>query len=178
MAFLRGERMSKTNRHFPTGVNYRSVCARCNNVLLGARYDPELIAFTRTVDQVVRDRVSAPPAQTCWDRSPATRSHPAQKSTWVVLDSKSVRYLASWARRGSVMLGTPEGGHVQGKPEMGQLGGLSTLLYQQARPLEQLVERDHFWPLKVSTENLKAGELLAIHSMLRHELLEVATDQH
>jgi len=60
VAFLRGERMSKTNRHFPTGVNYRSVCARCNNILLGARYDPELIAFTRTVDQVARNRVFLP----------------------------------------------------------------------------------------------------------------------
>jgi hypothetical protein len=59
-AYLRGERMSRENRYCPSGVNYRSICARCNNALLGARYDPELIAFTRAVDQAARDRFFLP----------------------------------------------------------------------------------------------------------------------
>lgn len=59
-AFLRSERISPENRYFPSGVNYRSLCAHCNNTLLGARYDPELIAFTRTIDRATRDRIFLP----------------------------------------------------------------------------------------------------------------------
>jgi len=35
------------------GIAYRTVCARCNNILLGARYDPVLIDFTKHVSDLL-----------------------------------------------------------------------------------------------------------------------------
>ena len=37
-----------------SGVNFRSICAACNNVRLGARYDPELNSVSQTVSSVVK----------------------------------------------------------------------------------------------------------------------------
>jgi len=49
--FVRGQKASSSSRLFKNGVQYRSICATCNNARLGARYDPELIAFTRQLDE-------------------------------------------------------------------------------------------------------------------------------
>ena len=46
----------KTKAH--EGVKYRTLCARCNNALLGGRYDPVLIEFSKQVrDLLVSDLV-------------------------------------------------------------------------------------------------------------------------
>jgi hypothetical protein len=36
------------------GVRFRSICARCNNVLLGGRYDLELNRVSQTVGSLIR----------------------------------------------------------------------------------------------------------------------------
>lgn len=41
------------------GVKYRTLCARCNN-LLGARYDPALISFANTTAQVLTTALDLP----------------------------------------------------------------------------------------------------------------------
>jgi hypothetical protein len=58
--FLRGERATKTNRFFQCGVKYRSICARCNNELLGGRYDPELVAVTQAIDLALGKQLYLP----------------------------------------------------------------------------------------------------------------------
>jgi len=57
---LGGERAARENRYFQRGVNYRSLCARCNSELLGARYDPVLIEFTRQIDRFISQRLYLP----------------------------------------------------------------------------------------------------------------------
>lgn len=47
-------------RHMQSGVNFRSLCGRCNNSLLGAEYDPALIEFSNTVTQFLKTAVSVP----------------------------------------------------------------------------------------------------------------------
>ncbi len=42
------------------GVKFRSLCATCNNVLLGAGYDKDLIAFTTQVDRVLKTPLVLP----------------------------------------------------------------------------------------------------------------------
>lgn len=58
--YLKGERATRTIRFFQRGVKYRSICAHCNTTLLGARYDPELIEFTRAVDKSLGQRLYLP----------------------------------------------------------------------------------------------------------------------
>lgn len=41
------------------GLKFRSICAHCNNVLLGGRYDPELKRIATSIGQVVKARFSA-----------------------------------------------------------------------------------------------------------------------
>jgi len=55
------ERADKVKRrHMQSGVNFRSLCARCNNGLLGARYDPALISFTNAVHTYLKSSLSLP----------------------------------------------------------------------------------------------------------------------
>lgn len=42
------------------GVKFRSLCAHCNNVLLGAGYDLDLIAFTAKVSAILRTSIALP----------------------------------------------------------------------------------------------------------------------
>lgn len=42
------------------GVKYRTLCARCNNLLLGSRYDPALIDFTSKVSKLLTSSILLP----------------------------------------------------------------------------------------------------------------------
>jgi hypothetical protein len=42
------------------GVKYRTLCARCNNALLGGRYDPALINFVNQVSRLLASSLSLP----------------------------------------------------------------------------------------------------------------------
>lgn len=44
----------------PDGVKYRTLCARCNNALLGGRYDPALIDFTNRVSDLLASNLMLP----------------------------------------------------------------------------------------------------------------------
>lgn len=44
------------------GVKFRSLCATCNNVFLGAGYDKDLIAFTTQVSEVLKTPIALPHA--------------------------------------------------------------------------------------------------------------------
>jgi hypothetical protein len=46
------------------GVKFRSLCATCNNVLLGAGYDKDLIAFTAKVGEVLKSSIALPAVTT------------------------------------------------------------------------------------------------------------------
>jgi len=46
------------------GVKYRTLCQRCNNSLLGARYDPAFIAFVNEIGQFLKSSLHLPPALT------------------------------------------------------------------------------------------------------------------
>jgi hypothetical protein len=48
----------KTKAH--DGVKYRTLCPRCNNALLGARYDPALIDFTKLVSNFLASNLALP----------------------------------------------------------------------------------------------------------------------
>ncbi|WP_331345530.1 hypothetical protein [Cellvibrio sp. UBA7661] len=43
---------SKIKRHSQHGVQFRTLCSNCNNNLLGARYDPELIRLYNSVSEL------------------------------------------------------------------------------------------------------------------------------
>ncbi len=47
---INAEVLPNTSRYFQGGVKFRSICATCNNELLGAEYDPHLIALTTQLD--------------------------------------------------------------------------------------------------------------------------------
>ena len=51
------ERNRRSGRIFQRGVKYRSICAKCNNELLGQAYDPTLIRFCKEVHSSLSDRV-------------------------------------------------------------------------------------------------------------------------
>lgn len=51
------ERGSSKGRIFQRGVKYRSICAKCNNELLGQAYDPVLISFYKDVHSSLSDRI-------------------------------------------------------------------------------------------------------------------------
>lgn len=46
------------------GVKYRTLCARCNNTLLGGRYDPTLIDFARRVRSLLASDLMLPTTMT------------------------------------------------------------------------------------------------------------------
>ena len=47
-------------RYFQRGVHYRSICATCNNQLLGGSYDPELVRLTAEIDRAFHRQLYAP----------------------------------------------------------------------------------------------------------------------
>jgi hypothetical protein len=49
-----------SGRHFRTGPSYRSLCARCNNELLGAIYDPALANFCAAVRRATNTMLRLP----------------------------------------------------------------------------------------------------------------------
>lgn len=57
---LGAKEASRQARMFQRGVKYRSICADCNNVLLGSHYDPTLVAFCQNVQSAVTDLAYAP----------------------------------------------------------------------------------------------------------------------
>lgn len=59
-ARLGADKAIKTKAH--DGVKYRTLCARCNNALLGGRYDPVLIDFTRNVTDLLSSQLLLPGA--------------------------------------------------------------------------------------------------------------------
>lgn len=54
------ERIQKGRRHFQNGVKFRSICADCNNRLLGAQYDPVLVDFCRALHVAIARQVYLP----------------------------------------------------------------------------------------------------------------------
>lgn len=59
---LGAERPRKAVRLFQRGVKYRSICARCNNDVLGAKYDPVLITLCTELHSVLQREVHLPVA--------------------------------------------------------------------------------------------------------------------
>ena len=55
---LAAEKAMKTKAN--DGVKYRTLCARCNNALLGGRYDPALIDFVNRVSVLLNSAVVIP----------------------------------------------------------------------------------------------------------------------
>src|SRR5438128_1702584 len=47
-------------RHFRNGPSYRTLCAHCNNGLLGAVYDPALAYFCAEVRRATNTRIALP----------------------------------------------------------------------------------------------------------------------
>lgn len=43
------------------GVKFRTLCGRCNNDLLGSRYDPELIRLVNSVGTILKSSLQLPP---------------------------------------------------------------------------------------------------------------------
>lgn len=50
----------KKKRQMQSGVNFRSLCERCNSSLLGAKYDPELIKFSNSVTLFLKSEITLP----------------------------------------------------------------------------------------------------------------------
>ena len=55
---LNAEKAVKTK--LPHGVAYRTLCGRCNNALLGGRYDPALIDFVNQVSELLTSNLALP----------------------------------------------------------------------------------------------------------------------
>ncbi|NOT17334.1 MAG: hypothetical protein HOP20_04600 [Sulfuriferula sp.] len=49
-------------RRSQNGVKYRTLCHRCNNTLLGARYDPLFIEFVNNIGQLLKTSMQLPSA--------------------------------------------------------------------------------------------------------------------
>ena len=54
------EKLRRSERFFQRGVKYRSICANCNNVLLGSKYDPTLIQFCKELHSTLARTVFLP----------------------------------------------------------------------------------------------------------------------
>lgn len=54
------EKPKKGKRHFQNGVKYRSICADCNNRLLGRQYDPVLVSFCREIHTALGRQIYLP----------------------------------------------------------------------------------------------------------------------
>lgn len=81
----------KTKAH--DGVKYRTLCARCNNALLGGRYDPVLIDFTKRVADLLASNLVLPTTMTV-----PTKPALLMRAIWGHLAAVGVdRYLKSHA---------------------------------------------------------------------------------
>lgn len=54
---------SKGGRNFQHGAKFRTLCRDCNSVLLGAKYDPELINLSNSVSRYLTSSVQRPSVQ-------------------------------------------------------------------------------------------------------------------
>lgn len=61
---LSGVNNPPKGRRSQNGVKYRTLCGRCNNTLLGIKYDPALIEFVNTVALHLRSPLAFPPTVT------------------------------------------------------------------------------------------------------------------
>lgn len=61
---LNGDKPVGKKRTSQNGAKYRTLCARCNNEILGHNYDPALISFVNTVGSYLRTKVTLPPTLT------------------------------------------------------------------------------------------------------------------
>jgi hypothetical protein len=50
----------KKRRHMQSGVNFRSLCTRCNSALLGTKYDPAMIEFSNSVTSFLKSALVVP----------------------------------------------------------------------------------------------------------------------
>jgi hypothetical protein len=57
---LSGRNSGTKGRISQNGVKYRTLCSRCNNSLLGAIYDPELIAFVNEIGTYLKTNLYLP----------------------------------------------------------------------------------------------------------------------
>lgn len=61
---LSGTSNPPKGRRSQNGVKYRTLCHRCNNTLLGSRYDPPFIEFVNAVALHLRSPITLPPTVT------------------------------------------------------------------------------------------------------------------
>jgi hypothetical protein len=47
-------------RHMQSGSYFKTICTECNSARLGARYDPELIAFANSITSILRSSLDLP----------------------------------------------------------------------------------------------------------------------
>lgn len=59
---LSDETAPSKGRFSQNGVKYRTLCHRCNNTLLGTKYDPAFISFVNSVGTVLRSSLHLPNA--------------------------------------------------------------------------------------------------------------------
>lgn len=59
---LSDEPLRAKGRYSQNGVKYRTLCPRCNNALLGAKYDPPFIDFVNEVGRLLKSSLQLPPA--------------------------------------------------------------------------------------------------------------------
>ena len=57
---LGAERSAKSPRLFQRGVKYRTICAECNNELLGGDYDPVLVKFCKELHSALGQQIYRP----------------------------------------------------------------------------------------------------------------------
>lgn len=57
---LGAEKATRAARYFQRGVKYRSICAKCNNELLGKNLDPALIQFCKDAQEALVRNVYLP----------------------------------------------------------------------------------------------------------------------
>lgn len=58
--FLSDDATKAKGRFSQNGVKYRTLCKRCNNTYLGAKYDPAFITFVNSISQLLRSPISLP----------------------------------------------------------------------------------------------------------------------
>jgi hypothetical protein len=57
---LNAEKPTRNTRKSQNGVKYRTLCSRCNNGLLGTKYDPAFISFVSNVGGFLRTKIQLP----------------------------------------------------------------------------------------------------------------------
>lgn len=65
---LSASEMVGKGRISQNGVKYRTLCARCNNDLLGGRYDPNFINFVNKTGQYLKSSLHLPPVMTVTEK--------------------------------------------------------------------------------------------------------------